>query len=360
MLKLGSDSRAGGEAIFKNVFLHGMWRCGSTYVWSRFRTLDQTVCFYEPLHHGLARLSLRRLRRARAGPAAGLRHPRMEQSYFHEYAPLLSWRGAQRFQRRFAFGGYALAPSKPAPALQHYLCGLIDLALTGGRSAVAGFNGSDLRIGWMKARFNALQVALDRDPHALWCSYMDQRRRGNFTFLINWLRILEANRDDPVLAPLADYLRHRRPGGWRWKDKARHRAMVEALTADETYLIVCYFWMAYALHALSYCDVLADMDRLNEPGYRSALARRIFEGCGLRVDLSDAVTARSAPAPAVNRQLVERTARRLFPMRAMGPMSDLERVRQRLGDLSPRKAVLLRLLLDTPGAANDDPVARVA
>lgn len=337
-----------------------MWRCGSTYLWSRFRSLDQTVCFYEPLHHGLARLNPRRLRRTRAEPAADLRHPRLDQPYFHEYAPLLPWRGAQRFRRRFAFGGYVLAPSNPAPALQHYLCGLIDLALTDGRAAVAGFNGSDLRIGWMKARFNALQVALDRDPYALWCSYMDQRRRGNFTFLINWLRILEANRGDPVLAPLADYLSLRWPQGWRWKEKARHRAMVEQLTADETYLIVCYFWMAYALHALSFCDVLADMDRLDEPGYPHALSRRIFDGCGLRIDLSDAATAKPAPAPPVNRQAAERMARRLFPMQAMAPMSDLERVRQRLRDLSPRKAVLLRLLLDTPVAANDDPVARVA
>jgi hypothetical protein len=253
-----------------------------------------------------------------------------------------------------------LPPSKPAPALQHYLCGLIDVALSAGRTAVAGFNGSDLRIGWMKARFNALQIGLDRDPYALWCSYMDQRRRGNFTFLINWLRILDANRGDPVLAPLAEHLRPRWPKGFYLKDKARYRAMVEQLTADETYLVVCYFWMAYALHALSFCDVLADMDRLNEPGYRNELSLRVFAGCGLDIDLSQAVTAPLAPAPLVNRQAAEWTARRLFPMLAMTPMTDLGRVRLRLRELSPRKAVLLRLLLDMPVAANDDPVARAA
>ena len=344
----------------RNVFLHGMWRCGSTFVWSRFRGHDRTVCFYEPLHHGLSRLNPRRLRRASADQAAELRHPRMERPYFDEYAPLLSGRGAQRFQRRFAFGGFVLPPSRPAPDLQHYLCGLIDVALAAGRTAVAGFNGSDLRIGWMKARFNALQIALDRDPYALWCSYMDQRRRGNFTFFMNWLRILEANRDDPILAPLAAHLRHRWPGGLYVKDKARYRAMIERLSADETYLIVCYFWMAYALHALSFCDVLADMDRLNEPGYRKALSLRIFAGCGLDIDLAQAVTAPPAPAPLVNRQAVEWKARRLFPLRAMEPLLRLERVRPRLGELAPRKAALLRLLLDMPVAANDEALVRAA
>jgi hypothetical protein len=335
-----------------------MWRCGSTFIWSRFRSLGQTVCFYEPLHHGLSRLNPRRLRRASADQSSDLRHPAMEQPYFHEYAPLLSRRGAERFQRRFAYRDFVLPPHRPAPALQHYLCGLIDVALTVGRTAVAGFNGSDLRIGWMKARFNALQIALDRDPYALWCSYMDQRRRGNFTFLINWLRILEANRADPVLAPLAERLRW--PRGWYLKDKARHRAMIEQLSADETYLIVCYFWMAYALHALSHCDVVADMDRLNEPGYRNELSLRIFAGCGLDIDLTQAVTAAPAPAPPVNRQAAEWMARRLFPMEAFGAMANLDRVRQRLRDLAPRKAAMLRLLLDAPAAANDEPAVRAA
>lgn len=337
-----------------------MWRCGSTFIWSRFRGLGQTVCFYEPLHHGLARLNRRRLRRASTGQASTLRHPEMERPYFDEYAPLLSGRGTARFQRRFAFGDFVLPPSRPAPALQHYLCGLIDVALAAGRTAVAGFNGSDLRIGWMKARFNALQVALDRDPYALWCSYMDQRRRGNFTFLINWLRILDANQGDPVLAPLAAHLRERRPKAFYLKDKARYRAMVEQLSVDETYLIVCYFWMAYALHALSFCDVVADMDRLNEPGYRNELSLRIFAGCGLDIDLSQAVTAPSAPAPPVNRQAAEWTARRLFPMQAMAPMVNLDRVRVRLRELAPRKAALLRLLIDRPTAANDEAVVRAA
>ena len=59
-------------------------------------------------------------------------------------------------------------------------------------------------------------------------------------------------------------------------------------------------------------------------------------------------------------EFAEWTARRLFPMPAMGPMTDLTRVRLRLRELSPRKAALLRLLLDMPVAANDDRVVRAA
>src|SRR5262249_21846978 len=60
-----SERRSGGGspiAAEPAVFLHGGWRCGSTYIWSRFRDCAGTLCFYEPFHEILARCTARKVR----------------------------------------------------------------------------------------------------------------------------------------------------------------------------------------------------------------------------------------------------------------------------------------------------------
>lgn len=57
------------------IFLHCVWRSGSIYLWSRFRQADSTHCFYEPLHHGLAKLTAARIARADPTVVQANRHP---------------------------------------------------------------------------------------------------------------------------------------------------------------------------------------------------------------------------------------------------------------------------------------------
>ena len=89
------------------VFLHAGWRCASTYVWSRFRALQRTTCFYEPFAENLSALSSRRIDRDSKRDWRS-RHPALGAPYRTEYRPLLRpvLRGVPGYRPSFALAGY--------------------------------------------------------------------------------------------------------------------------------------------------------------------------------------------------------------------------------------------------------------
>jgi len=87
----------------------------------------------------------------------------MAQPYFAEFAPLVAGRGVRRYRRRFAYSRFAPAPSEEDPALEAYVQSLIGHARGQERSAVLGFNRTGLRIAWLRRRFDALNIHIDRD-----------------------------------------------------------------------------------------------------------------------------------------------------------------------------------------------------
>src|ERR1700752_4779331 len=113
-LDVGRDRRVAPDVArspddLRPVFLHGLWRSGSTYVWSRFRIARGAVCFYEPLHDGLRRLTRERIARDTPHAVNANHHPPMEHPYFAEYAPLIGLRGVRGYRRRFAYDRFAPA-----------------------------------------------------------------------------------------------------------------------------------------------------------------------------------------------------------------------------------------------------------
>lgn len=317
------------------VFLHGMWRSASTFVWSRFREHPQALCFYEPLHQRLARLTHDGIRRETPDPADDSHHPEIE-PYFAEYAALIRKSGVRRYRRRFAFDRFVLAPAGRDAPLERYVSILTARAERRGQQAVLGFNRAGLRVGWLASRFSAVTVHLDRDPLALWSSYMRFGRRGKLGFFRYWLRILEKNARHPLLAPLAPRLHLRRRFG-RSLRAARVRELVAATAPHELYLLVYYFWVLHALHALSFCDAVIDVDLADDTGYPAAVASRLAESTGLRVDLSE-LKPRPTPRPDFDRDDVEERVHAILPTASAHPeYFDPHALRRGLRALHPDK-----------------------
>ncbi len=70
------------------VFLHTGWRTRGTWLWSRFRALHGTSCFYEPLSEDLATLSPAAID-ASSPTCWASGHPPLHRPYFAEFRPLL-------------------------------------------------------------------------------------------------------------------------------------------------------------------------------------------------------------------------------------------------------------------------------
>lgn len=270
------------------VFLHGMWRSGSTYVWSRFRACNETYCYYEPLNHGLGRLTTARIDRDTPEITATNGHPSLSRPYFAEYEPLIKGRGVAGFRPRFSYSRFILEKNEADEPLRRYIAGLTEHATAQSKMPVLGFNASDLRIGWLNEQFRPFSIYIKRDPQRIWESYEAQRKNGNNTFFVAWLNIIESNALHPTIAPLAEKLTLRRDlQKLTIKPKKFYTAVLNGMKPEETYDMVQHMWRLSTAHGGKNCDLVIDMDRGGTEDYKKSLNREIKDACGLDVNFVD-------------------------------------------------------------------------
>ena len=302
------------------VFVHGLWRSGSTYLWSRFRMLQETRCFYEPLHHGLARLTPARIAKDTPEKIGDNRHPALTDPYFLEFAPLIDVRGVRFYREDMAYDRYALRPNEANLRLERYVRSLIESAEAEDRAPVLGFNRTGLRIAWLKGRFpDATNIHIDRDPAAIWASYVAEMNRGNCAFFSMWFKVLMANAEHPVFAPLVERLGlFRRAAILHGSAKTMHRQIAEGMNEAETYYMVYYLWLACTAHAKAECDLVIDTGLADNSAYRRRVAAEMETLTGLRVDLSGMRTAKARVSPpAALRARIEISAEASLPFGAL-------------------------------------------
>ena len=325
------------------IFLHSLWRTGSTYVWSRFRAAEGARCYYEPLHDGLARLNRRRIARGTAEVIEQNNHPQLNAPYFAEYAPLLAGRGVRGYRPRFAYSRFALQPADTDAELQAYLAGLIAAARREGRAPVLGMNRSDLRISWMRSRFQSYDISVDREPADVFSSYISQMYKGNYYYFTKLMLIIELNRHHDIFAPIAERLKLRSPAEQFYQNpKAFYHDVLDGMSRESLYALTLYIWVVRSMHALSCCDLVVDLALADRRGYRAELSERIAADCGLEVDFTDMQTAQPETSIRLAQQKgVERDLLDILPIDALRPFIDRDRLARRMADLAPRKIGLL-------------------
>ena len=325
------------------VFLHGLWRSGSTYVWSRFRAAPRTVCYYEPLHDGLRRLTRERIRRDTPESIRSNHHPELSQPYFAEFAPLAPGRGVRGYRKRFAYSRFAPAVERDDPALQAYVQGLIDHARAQEGSAVLGFNRTGLRVGWLARRFDACNIHVDRDPIDVFASYLGQLQSGNYYYFTKWMQIIAGNPDYPPFAAAQPLFRHPGPlQAMLVSPKKYYREVIDGASLDTLYLITFLAWAVCALHALEHSDLVIDIALSERPGYSRDLAETILARTGLAVSFEEM----HAPSPAsplrlAHQAAIEQAVLEWIAAPTAEGLFDPARIRPRLAELSPRRAELL-------------------
>jgi hypothetical protein len=329
------------------IFLHGLWRSGSTFVWSRFRAAEGVTAYFEPLSPALARLTRARIHRTGwRDTMERNRHPVMERPYFAEYEPLLRGRGVRTHRRAFAAERFASRPDESEPALEAYIDALLAHARAEGRRPVLGFVRTGLRMGALRQAFGAYDVHIDRHPLAVWSSYQRHAENGTHNFFANLLYVLERNAHDPLFAPLAADHHLRRGFERAAKPRVFYREAVDRLTPEESYGLVFWFWLMGALHAASHADMILDVSLAETPGYVGELEARLKCECGLDVSLEGLTTVREPERlPFFDRRGAETRALEFLPLEVASLFFDPSRVQSRLGELAPAKAEILAQVL---------------
>src|SRR5689334_15510805 len=118
-----NKSRSGAKAP-RPVFIHAMWRTGSTYVWKKFRDQAQYRAYYEPLNELLARSRKTFVAAASSQAAEKLRHPALKDFYFAEF-PFTPGGGVEFFEKALSYERYALEPQAEDEPLHRYINNLL-------------------------------------------------------------------------------------------------------------------------------------------------------------------------------------------------------------------------------------------
>ncbi len=302
------------------IFLHSGWRTGSTYVWSKFREAPGTLAFYEPFHELLG-THAGRILTFRSDPETS-HHPPLAQPYFAEYLPLIDGDGVRHFEAGFSYRRFFLDPEDSDPGLERYVGQLVELGAESGLIPVLGFSRSLGRAGWLKHRFESVNILVRRDPRAQWASILHQRNRHQLSyFLINQFLICGQNRDHPLIRPLigvydiplvqTSSVNH---------DIAIYQRLFEEIGDSTGYLVFYYLWLVTQAQARPHADLVIDVDRLaTDPAHRAATTEAIARETGLTLSFEDATVGHGIERPALDHAGIEDYVKTLVASTLMLP-----------------------------------------
>ncbi|WP_210210407.1 hypothetical protein [Methylovirgula sp. 4M-Z18] len=268
--RVSAERRNSLEAIF----LHSSFRASSTWVWSRFRRMDDVLAYHEIFHEILATLT----RANCAELTARTWHSKHPDGapYFEEFEPLIQSEGgvahftpAMAFENFVPQGGFTGSLTSDE---RTYVRMLIDHAQNLARTPVLADTRSLGRVIAIKADFPGLHIVLYRNLFQQWCSYSEQLAHHNPYFMETIKRTIESSPEDRFFKLLRQIFPLGRP----------------SLTdANYFYCFVLLHLYLYAQVAEA-ADMVIDVNALEcDRSYRRAVEGQIVDKSGVNIDFAD-------------------------------------------------------------------------
>jgi len=283
------------------IFIHALFRTGSTYVWNKFRMLPDHVCYYEPFHQLLAKITRENVQDTLTRNFKAVGHPELDRHYLFEYEALLQpgRSGVPHFKKEMSFDWFCQAGDDPCPDQKAYVDFLIQAC--GEKVPLFQFNRTALRSAWFKANYpESLNIYLYRDPRDQWQSYAGiKARTGYDVFFLMDVLALSKNRDHPLVRPLrSDLPLLKYCAAEHSEEEGLYRILYHAYSEEEKYLIFYYLWLQSLLENARHADALWDINELAaNPGYRGRVQQWLGERQAAVPDFSDCRITRYPALP---------------------------------------------------------------
>ncbi len=240
----------------KPIFIHSLFRTGSTYLFNVFRrSASHYWCYHEPFNEQLAHLNgdSDRLIEMKTELGASLRHPEMDRPYFWEYHQVRSaLRGM--FEKSFSYDDFFVDDANRLAAGQsRYLDRLISSAR--GRP-VLEFCRSAGRLSALSNRYDSVNIHLWRAPRDQWWSF-----KINDYFDAAMQLIYGAHHLPTVLRQVK-----RQCGIAGYHDENVEKefefARKHPLGAESGYFAFYALWLYAFLESVKYSDITININRL--------------------------------------------------------------------------------------------------
>lgn len=249
------------------IFIHSLFRSGSTWIFDRFRHAGSGYwCYQEPFNETLSKLkdSPESVLEIHEDTSSVLRHPKLEQPYFYEFHAIREHIG-NSFQKCISYDCFF--DTTICPAFDEYTTTLIHYAK--GRPVLQCCR-SFGRVAHLKQQFGGVHIHLWRNPWDQWWSY-----QINGYFDTANLAIINAINPPQIITLLRAELGLEEVRDIRFDQEYQYFQRV-SLDAKSRYLIFYVLWL-YSLienRPLSDCDI--NIDRLSaDPDYLQSISEEL-------------------------------------------------------------------------------------
>ena len=300
------------------VFIHSLFRTGSTYLWNKLRQYKRYLCYYEPLHQDYAQMSLESPDpwKFDSDLSSRMHFPALKNSLTFEYHSLLKpdTIGLPLFLNSFSFDEYS--KNSHNPDLKSYIDSL--LANAGDRIPVLQFNRSALRIPWFKNHYpDALHLYLVRNPRDQFQSYFAMMQDNDLDiFLIMDQLIAGKNHDKGKFKLLATKIPLIRFNHSSFYYECLVYKVINRCFSDwERYLIFYFLWFYALFENVRHADFVFSLDLLSSDlGYRNKVSQYFEESHIPGLDFQDAAITRYPKQNLQPKSMseIEKTVRALF------------------------------------------------
>lgn len=267
------------------VFIHSLFRSGSTYIFNTFRNAKSDFwCYQEPLHEFIlsSRETLQNLIIESDALLAALRHPKMSAPHFQEVYEVAE-SCLSHLSADMCYAGYFGEDSVTSGA--PYFSSLIEAAK--GRPVIEECR-TALRIGTLKKALGGTHIYLWRNPWDQWWSYK------TFPYFTHANQvILDSCTGPQAIGILKDAI------SFTSSNKTSIAEQFEffyqrPLPASESYLMFYVLWCMALREGHSAGDILLNIDRLSESSeYRQEISNQLQQHNITGLDFSDCRSPRA-------------------------------------------------------------------
>jgi hypothetical protein len=274
----------------KPIFIHSLFRTGSTYIWNKFRQNENYYCYYEPFHQLLQHTTVDNIENLMTKDYQSVNHPSLSKYYLYEYRGLLQngRPGVTFFKKSFSFDEFC--HNEENPDLKQYIDHLIMNA--GEKIPLFQFNRSALRVKWFKKNYpESLNIYLVRKPCDQWQSYLELYKKTNYiTFFVMDLLIASVNSEKEYFQPLAKYLPLIKYNSDSQENEDDfYRIILDSYSEDEKYLIFYYTWLRSMVENVLNADLVLNINLLSQkPEYRSSVKNFLLNFAMDGIEFKDA------------------------------------------------------------------------
>lgn len=270
------------------IFIHSLFRSGSTYLFNVFRRSDSGFwCYQEPLNEKLLiKASQPNGFKTRVdGIQELLRHPELDKAYTYEFH-VVADEFTKLFREEFSYKQFFFDNSDNLKDIRDYFSALINGAK--GRPVFQCCRTSG-RVDGLKAAFDGIHIFLWRNPWDQWWSY----KSDNY-FSSRNMFIADANNLPAFLQSIKNELKI--PAFTNTHPSVKHAYFTNRqLDSSGSYALFYALWCHAMLEAKPSCDLAISIDELSLSNSIRETAIKKLEQLGIKgIDFTDCLIPRAS------------------------------------------------------------------